>query len=229
MISMGHPSAGRGDGGARIREFHCVPIVFGVFHGDCFTVTELQNLLGDLLGRLYDRRALHVRGARGMQAQKRIWSVVKSEPQREALALHHLRNQNVTTYMPIMFNDRNKRREPLFPSYLFVQLVRGGPWAFINNTRGVSYVITMQGEPSPLPNAFVKAIRQTENRNGVIMLPEQKELEEHDRLLVTEGPFKGHSAEFARYAGPKRVEMLLTFLGTVQKVTVPRSSVTRLQ
>lgn len=159
--------------------------------------------------------------------QRKVWGVVKSEPQRELYALGHLRNQQVECYCPVVFNDRRKRREPFFPSYLFVRLERDAAWGFINNTRGVLYLITMQGRPCSVPLDIINRLRGYENDNGVIPLPGQGKPAKGDMMRIIDGPFKGHSATFLQASGPKRVEMLLSFLGSVQRVTVPRWSVVR--
>lgn len=162
---------------------------------------------------------------RTRRAQK-YWAAVKSKPQQEAHAIRHLRNQDVTAYCPQIFNDRARRREPLFPSYLFVELDVGGRWTFINSTHGVLYVLASQDRPCVVPTDAIKAMQAAENKNGVIVLPEQMEFERDQTLLITTGPFKGHEGKFLSYPGPKRVELLLTFLGNLHRVTLPRKSVT---
>jgi len=155
----------------------------------------------------------------------KIWIAIKSKPMQEGKVVKHLRNQNVVTYCPMVYNSRTRRREPLFPSYLFAQIDEGQPWAFINHTHGVLYVLTSGSLVSRVPSKLIADLIASENSNGVITLPEEVEFFRDQELLVTDGPFKGHIGKFLSCVGSRRVELLLQLLGTLHKVSMPRRAV----
>ena len=65
-------------------------------------------------------------------------------------------------------------------------------------------------------------------RNGLIELPRLK-LRPGDRVRLLRGPFAGHLAIFADMKPRERVEVLLTFLGAQQRVTLSQDDVERVQ
>ena len=65
-------------------------------------------------------------------------------------------------------------------------------------------------------------------RDGLIELPRLK-LRPGDRVRLLRGPFAGHLVIFAGMKPRERVEVLLTFLGAQQRVTLSQDDVERVQ
>lgn len=146
------------------------------------------------------------------------WYVVKTKPSQEQLALTELRNQEFEIYYPRM---KILRRGvwvfiPLFPSYLFVQLdldktVR---WQAINGTRGCKQIICMDPEkPSPLPRGFIDDLMKREYQGEFVKVAEKINYKKGDKVLIKEGPFRGHSG-ICEISTTKRVGILLDLLGS---------------
>ncbi|MCH8078124.1 MAG: transcriptional activator RfaH, partial [SAR324 cluster bacterium] len=106
------------------------------------------------------------------------WYVVYTQPQSERRALHHLGKQGYETYFPSYRKiRRHARREeeveaPLFPRYLFVWLeLNAHKWQAINHTRGVSRLIGLNREPTPLPEGTIEEIKARQDETGIIEMP----------------------------------------------------------
>lgn len=108
---------------------------------------------------------------------KKEWLLVRTQPNREQWAAHNIRQQSLQAYLPMIYNQRAGRREPLFSSYLFVQVVNR-VWGFLSSTMGVSsVVIGTAGEPGYVNSKIIRELKRKENkRTGLIELPKAPEL-----------------------------------------------------
>ena len=66
-------------------------------------------------------------------------------------------------------------------------------------------------------------------RNGLIDLSQRSRLKPGNRVRLLRGPFAGHLVIFAGMKPRERVEVLLTFLGAQQRVTLPQDDVERIR
>jgi transcriptional antiterminator RfaH len=155
------------------------------------------------------------------------WACARAEWQREQVAAAYLKRAGFTTYLPRLRERRIARgrkievKPPLFPGYLFVQIVNG--WWSARWSPGVAAVL-MDGErPAHLPDSIIDEIRSRE-RNGLIELP-KRPLVKGQRVRVLRGAFFESAGLFDGTNGHDRVHILLTLLGAPRRVTLPRDDV----
>jgi transcription antitermination factor NusG len=78
--------------------------------------------------------------------------------------------------------------------------------------------------PARVPDHVIEQIRRREIR-GAIELPKAPKMRTGDQVRVVGGPFEGHVGLYADMRAHERVEVLLTLLGSHQRVTLPSKDV----
>jgi transcriptional antiterminator RfaH len=156
------------------------------------------------------------------------WAAARAQPQREALAQHFLQLSGYTVYLPRLREHRRSHgrsietRPPLFPGYLFVEIVVGW-WAarWCPGTRGL---VMNCGLPVRVPDHVLAEIRSRE-RGGLVELPSR--LKRGDPVRILRGAFSEHLALYQGQAGHERVAVLLALLGGSHRVTLAADAVER--
>jgi transcriptional antiterminator RfaH len=152
------------------------------------------------------------------------WAVAQLQTNRERLALHCLGLAGYTTYAPrIATGCRSMPLAPLFPGYLFVEIVSG--WWQARWSAGVIRLVTSGGtEPAHVPDRVIDDLRRRE-RNGLVVLPSARRLQRGDQVRMTRGPMFGHLGLYEGQKGPERVMVLLALLGSAVRVEMPKSAI----
>ncbi len=160
------------------------------------------------------------------------WFVVHTQMRQERLALEHLEEQHFHVYMPRFKKIRSHARKvdeilaPLFPRYLFVAMDPAvGQWRSINGTRGVSYVLTAEGQPLWIASSIIDDLKSREDTQGLLSIDSLSMFMQGDVLRVKEGAFEGHAGIFEKWSDQQRVQILLNFLGRELRVSVPAYTV----
>jgi transcription antitermination factor NusG len=151
------------------------------------------------------------------------WACVLTEAQREKVAIRFLTVAGYTVYCPWL---RAKRSVvPLFPGYLFVEIVTG--WWSARWSCGVRSIVGVHiGEPAHVPDRIITDLRSRE-KNGLIVLSPKPGLQRGASVRITRGPFAEHLAIYEGMKGRDRVEVLLALLGSVQRVELDRRDIER--
>jgi transcriptional antiterminator RfaH len=149
------------------------------------------------------------------------WAVAQVESQREQTAANFLGQGGFDTYLP-QLRVGKRRMTPLFPGYLFVQIVER--WYPARWSVGVVRLLMAGDHPAKVPDRILSAIRQREDREGLIRLPKSG-LQLGQKVRVIHGPFTGHCALFAGQASHERVAILLAMLGGQTRLTLPKGDV----
>jgi transcriptional antiterminator RfaH len=163
------------------------------------------------------------------------WCCLQLEPHRERLALHCLSTVNdFEVYSPRIRAPRPQRRrrrqraededptQPLFPGYCFALIVL--QWHAARWSPGVLRIVLDGSLPAKVPDNVIADLRARE-RNGAVELPKSPEFRPGDRVKILGGPFGGHWGLYAGMKPHERVEVLLSFLGSQQRVTLRRDAV----
>ena len=159
-----------------------------------------------------------------------FWAACQYHGQRERLALHCLGLAGFTTWLPRIRERRivqGRRRivtPALFPGYLF--LLVDLQWHSARCCPGVTKLIMNGEQPAKVPDRIIEELRGRE-RNGVVELPEPPppKLRSGVRVRVTGGPFQGRLGLVAGMAPRERVVILLSLLGSQQRVSLPEGDV----
>ena len=94
------------------------------------------------------------------------WFILQFKPNSHHQAARNLTNQGFDTFLPLYnFTSRKKNlfmnvTRPLFPGYMFVSFDRkNAMWSKINNTYGVSRLITFNNTLKSIPNSFINDLK----------------------------------------------------------------------
>jgi transcription antitermination factor NusG len=156
------------------------------------------------------------------------WCAARVDANRERLAIHCLGLAGFTTYFPHLREQRIVRgrkveiHPALFPNYGFVLVVSG--WWHARWCPGVQSLVSNGGrEPARVPEAVIAGIRAREV-NGLVELPKRNP-RPGDPVRVICGPLSGLEGLYAGQAPHERVAILLTLLGSLQRVTLPENQI----
>ena len=156
------------------------------------------------------------------------WAAAQLQPQRDMLALHFLRQAGFETYAPRLrerrtVHGRKVVRTPLlFPAYAFVFIRL--QWHAARWAPGVIRLVMDGAAPARVPDAVIDEIRAREVR-GLIELPKPPLARPGDAVRVLRGPFAGRLAIYAGMKPRARVEVLLSLLGSRQRMTLAADAV----
>ena len=154
------------------------------------------------------------------------WFVLQFKPNSHNQAAKNLNRQGFETFLP--FHGTTSRKasrfistsQPLFPGYMFVRFDRSGSeWHKINNTYGVSGLVTFNSNLKSIPNKFVNNLMKRYDLSGKL-LP-VKELKKGDQVKVLNGPFANLIATIETYETEQRVWVLMDLMGRKTKIQTP--------
>ena len=156
------------------------------------------------------------------------WTCARLEARREGVAQHFLTLAGYQVYIPKIREQRVRRHRrvevisPLFPSYAFVLITL--QWHAARWAPGTCGLIMNGVAPARVPDNVIDEIRRREC-NGAVELPQPRELRPGDRVKILGGPFAAHWAIYAGMKPQQRVEVLLSLLGSQQRVTLSREAI----
>jgi len=161
------------------------------------------------------------------------WYLVHTKIRQELHALENLQRQGYECFLPTIKAEKllggllQIVNEPLFPRYLFIKLgtdIASKSWAPIRSTLGVSRLVTFGQTPSRIDEQLLVEIR-TKTESSEVQL---RKFEKGDLVLVNNGPFVGVEAIFQMADGESRVIVLLNILSKQVRMTVPPSSIRKI-
>jgi transcriptional antiterminator RfaH len=146
------------------------------------------------------------------------WYVVQTKPTDEHRVETHLLNQEIETFLPLLETHQYsngkmiQRVKPLFPNYLFASLDLQLHYYKVKWTRGVSKILGVGSEPTPISEKVVQRIRNRVGEDNLVRLEE--EWKEGDVVQITAGPFKELMGIFQKKMSDNgRVRILLNLIG----------------
>ena len=153
------------------------------------------------------------------------WFLAQCKPNSHNLAKRNLVRQGFPVFLPLQETTRRARgrfvtqMRPLFPGYLFVALdVRNGPWRTVNSTLGITRLVSLGGEPTPVPSDLVDQLRLRCDPEGQL-LPAQS-FKPGDRVTLDRGPFANFVATIESLDPDRRIWVLLELMGHQTRVAV---------
>jgi len=154
------------------------------------------------------------------------WYILQFKSNSHHIASKNLNRQGFETFLPL--HDTTSRKlsrfintsKPLFPGYMFIRFDRAeSEWHKINNTYGVSRLITFNSLLKSIPTKFVNSLMKRYDLSGKL-LPIQK-LKEGDRVAILKGPFANFIATVEKYEADHRIWILMDLMGRKTKIQVP--------
>jgi transcriptional antiterminator RfaH len=158
------------------------------------------------------------------------WYLIQTKPRQEARAEEHLQRQLFECYRPVKQGEKKRSaraaaEEELFPGYLFIRMDQASDnWYPIRSTRGVARIVTFGGLPIPVKDALIDQIRER------LLAPAPKTtFQQGEPVRINAEGFNEVEAIFLTADGDERAVILLNLLHREQKVTLPVSSLTRME
>jgi transcription antitermination factor NusG len=154
-----------------------------------------------------------------------IWYAVYTLPRAEKKAHAELVRKGINAYLPLLrtlkqWSDRKKWvEEPLFRSYIFVNIPENSYFEVLN-TAGIVRYVTFEGKAVPIPPGQIEAVRFFLSSDDP--LPENMEQYSPGQLVeVIKGPLKGLFGELVQFAGKQKVKVEISAVGQSVFVTIP--------
>jgi transcriptional antiterminator RfaH len=154
------------------------------------------------------------------------WFILQFKPNAHHQANKNLNQQGFETFLPLHdTTSRNASRfinakRPLFPGYMFITFDRANSkWHKINNTYGVSRLVTFNTTLESIPDTFVYNLMKRYDLSGNL-LPIQK-LKKGDHVKVLNGPFANFIATVEKYEADQRIWILMDLMGRKTKIQTP--------
>jgi transcriptional antiterminator RfaH len=153
------------------------------------------------------------------------WFAIYTLPRAEKKVHTELVKKGISVYLPLLrtlrqWSDRKKWvEEPLFRSYLFVNISRD-QYFDVLNTAGVVRYITFEGSAVSVPPQQIEAVR-------FFLSSDEPPQENTDQFLpgqaveVIKGPLKGIFGELVQSAGRHKVRIEISAVGQSIFVTIP--------
>ena len=159
------------------------------------------------------------------------WYLIQFKPNSHNRASRNLNRQGFETFLPLhdttsLISSRFiNTSKPLFPGYMFIRFDKANiEWHKINNTYGVSSLITFNSILKSIPTAFVDNLMKRYDSSGKL-LPIQK-LKKGDQVTVLMGPFANFIATVEKYEADQRILILVDLMGRKTKIQTPSDNLT---
>jgi transcriptional antiterminator RfaH len=156
------------------------------------------------------------------------WFVLTSKPREEQRAFDNLANQGFEVFLPKVARIKKRQviksvaLEPLFPSYLFIQLdTNEANFNAIRSTRGVGSFVRFGLQAATIDNTVIESIKENiacakQHRT----LDEIVDYQQGNSVEFTQGPFKGLKAIYQTKDGLVRSILMVKMLGEESQVIV---------
>jgi len=163
-----------------------------------------------------------------VEANSENWFVAQLRPQGLRRAEENLTRQGFSSFCPkrlesvIRSGKRLSKEAPLFPGYLFVALdMLQGRWRAVNSTYGITRIVSLGKEPTPVPLDLVSQLMLRCDQEGKLLPP--KLLKPGDEVTMTKGPFADVIAIIESVTPDRRVWVLMDIMGGQTRVAVDAS------
>lgn len=160
-------------------------------------------------------------------AETEEWHAVFTLPHSEVRAEANLLRQGFSVFVPRFRKTVRHARQlrdvlaPVFPRYVFIKMdPEKCRWRSVNGTFGVAYLLTSNGSPQRLPNAFIHNLKARVGDDGAISFGDK--LQPGSRALINAGPFADIVGTIERLDDNGRVRLLLDVLNGSVRVTMDR-------
>ncbi len=134
----------------------------------------------------------------------------------------NLSNQKFSYYLPKITTKKsnsNPKVEVLFPGYIFVNTSFEN-YSALKYTMGIKSIIKFGDNISFISDEEIKAIKRVEKKSKID--PIATKIQIGQDVMIVKGSFKGSIVKVCSLPSRDRVSILLSFLGSVRRVTIPK-------
>lgn len=153
------------------------------------------------------------------------WFAAQLKPNSHQIAQRNLVRQGFEVFLPLEEETRRAhgrfitRLRPLFPGYIFVALDRAaGGWRAVNSTYGITRLVSLGSEPTPVPPSLIDALRRRCDEAGKLLPPDAFRV--GDQVVVARGPFTDFVATIESIDRDQRIYLLMEMMGAQTRVSV---------
>ena len=159
------------------------------------------------------------------------WFILQFKSNSYYQAKKNLTRQGFEVFLPL--HDTTSRKlsrfvntsKPLFPGYMFIRFDRAKPeWYKINNTYGVSRLITFNSILKSITTTFVDNLMKRYDLSGKL-IPVEK-LNKGYQVTVLTGPFANFIATVEEYEADHRIWILMDLMGMKAKIQTTSDNLT---
>jgi transcriptional antiterminator RfaH len=154
------------------------------------------------------------------------WFILQYKTNSHLQATKNLNRQGFKTFLPLDNSITKKSSrfipttKPLFPGYLFITFDRADTkWHRINNTYGVSRLITSDSMLKSISTTFVNNLMKRYDSSGNLLTMEK--LKKGDRVKVSSGPFANFIATVETYESEQRIWLLMDLMSRKIRIQTP--------
>ena len=151
------------------------------------------------------------------------WFILQFKPNSHHQAVKNLNQQGFKTFLPSYDTTLRKTSrfvtstKPLFPGYMFILFDKTElKWHKINNTYGVSRLVTFNSILKSVPNTFVDSLMERCDLSGKLLPVEN--LRKGDIVKISDGPFADFIASVENYETDQRIWILIDLMGRKTKI-----------
>lgn len=163
------------------------------------------------------------------------WLTIYSKPHAEFDVSDGLEQRGYPSLLPVC-QVQVKRRDaksppikPLFPRYLFVNVLQGVEWHPILSVPGVNSLLSFgRDRPVTVPDAIIVELIQRLRKGGGVIPLQPKRIKPGARCQVMAGPLAGHVGLFVG-SDDERTRLMLEILGQSSLTVVPNGVVRPLE
>ena len=154
------------------------------------------------------------------------WFILQFKPNAHHQAAKNLNRQGFEIFLPL--HDTTSRKlsrfvntsKPLFPGYMFIRFDRAeSEWHKINNTYGVSRLITFNSSLKSIPTTFIDSLMKRYDPSGKLI--PIVEMKKGDKVEILKGPFANFIATVEKYESEQRIWILMDLMGRKAKLQTP--------
>jgi len=152
---------------------------------------------------------------------KKNWLVVTYKIKEIRRVESNLLNQKFDYYLPKITTKKinsNPKVEVLFPGYIFVNTSFKN-YSALKYTMGIRNIIKFGDNISCISDEEIEAIQMVEETSKIDPVASQIQIGQD--VMITKGSLTGSIVKVCSLPSKERVGVLLSFLGSVRRVTIP--------
>tara|TARA_B110000879_G_scaffold54699_1_gene77338 strand:- start:1204 stop:1683 length:480 start_codon:yes stop_codon:yes gene_type:complete len=152
---------------------------------------------------------------------KKNWFVVLYKINEVKRVESNLLNQKFDYYLPKMTTKKINcipKEEVLFPGYIFVNTSFKN-YSALKYTMGIKNIIKFGDNISCISNEDIKSMQMAEEKSKIDPVASQIQIGKDAQIL--KGSLMGNMVKICSLPSRERVDVLLSFLGSIRRVTIP--------
>ncbi len=169
---------------------------------------------------------VQVRPRAPQRVMKKKWLVCLYKTNEFKRLERNLLNQNFDYYLPKItikkFNSKPKE-EVLFPGYIFIYTSLDN-YATLQHTIGIKNIIKFGNNISFISNEEIISMQEIEDTSKIA--PVARQIQIGKNAFISRGSLKGSIVKICSLPSRERVNVLLSFLGSMRRVNISMKNLT---